>query len=203
MYNGIIKEKSNAVVAFGAAKPTFHDFDCHGRVPFAGSDFTKKLSDYRKGLQEENRQEFSARTDGVGLTHTFLRELKKFCDGFLPHRLRIEKRLWLTMDDEGRFLAKDIQSHKDRSATENTLLQYFCFLEVNRFWAEVRKAMGRTLQKPLFICALADNIDFRIDLTSLLTSASGLDRQVFLFARDENIAEKWESKTNKSRAAAE
>lgn len=103
MCNGIIKEKSNAVAAFGAEKPIFHDFDCHGRVPFAGSDFTKKLSDYRKGLQEENRQEFSARTDGVGLTHTFWRELKKFCDGFLPHRLRMEKRLWLTMDDEGRF----------------------------------------------------------------------------------------------------
>ena len=159
-------------------------------VPFAELDFTKKLSDYRQGLQEENRHIFSARTDGIGLTHTFRKVLKNFCDKFLPQQLRIEKRLWLTMDEENRFLAKDVLPRMDLSATEDTLLQYFCFLEVNRFWGEVQKAMGRTVQKPLFIGALADNIDFCIDLGSLLKSALGLDRQVFLFARDKNIAER-------------
>lgn len=159
-------------------------------VPFAELDFTKKLSDYRQGLQEENRHIFSARTHGIGLTHTFRKVLKNFCDKFLPQQLRIEKRLWLTMDEENRFLAKDVLPRMDLSATEDTLLQYFCFLEVNRFWGEVQKAMGRTVQKPLFIGALADNIDFCIDLGSLLKSALGLDRQVFLFARDKNIAER-------------
>lgn len=160
-------------------------------VPFAELDFTKKLSDYRQGLQEENRHIFSARTDGIGLTHTFRKVLKNFCDKFLPQPLRIEKRLWLTMDEKGRFLAaKDALPCMYLPATEDTLLQYFCFLEVNRFWGEVQKAMGRTVQKPLFIGALADNIDFCIDLGSLLKSALGLDRQVFLFARDKNIAER-------------
>lgn len=165
-------------------------YDYYSRyVPFAELDFTKKLADYRQGLQEENRQMFSARTDGIGLTHTFRKVLKNFCDKFLPQQLRIEKRLWLMMDDEGSFSAKDVSPRKDLSATEDTLLQYFCFLEVNRFWGEVQKAMGRTVQKPLFIGALADNIDFCIDLGSLLKSALGLDRQVFLFARDKNIVE--------------
>lgn len=159
-------------------------------VPFAELDFTKKLADYRQGLQEENRHIFSARTDGIGLTHTFRKTLKNFCDDFLPQQLRIEKRLCLTMDEKGHFLAKDALPRKDLSATENTLLQYFCFLEVNRFWGEVQNATGRTVQKPLFIGALADNIDFCIDLASLLEKASDLNRQVFVFTRDKNIAER-------------
>ena len=88
------------------------------------------------------------------------------------------------------FSAKDVQPRKDLSATEDTLLQYFCFLEINRFWGVVQNATGRTVQKPLFIGALADSIDFCIDLASLLMPAFGLGRQVFLFARDKNIAER-------------
>ena len=165
-------------------------YDYSRYVPFAELEKTKKLADYWSGLQEENRKEFSARTDGIGLTHTFRKVLKNFCDKFLPQQLRIEKRLWLTMDEEGCFSAKDVQPRKDLSATEDTLLQYFCFLEVNRFWGEVQKAMGRTVQKPLFIGALADTIDVCIDLGSLLGQALRLGRQVFLFTRDKNIEER-------------
>lgn len=168
-----------------------HDYNRY--VPFAELDFAKKLAEYRSGLQEENRKEFSARTNGIGLTHTFRKILKNFCDEFLPKQFRIEKRLWLTMDEEGCFSAKDVQPRKDLSATEDTLLQYFCFLEVNRFWGEVQKAMGRTVQKPLFIGALADKIDFCIDLASLLMPVLGLGRQVFLFTRDKRIGERLRS----------
>ena len=164
-------------------------YDHYSRyVSFAELDFTKKLADYRQGLQEENRQMFSAWTDGIGLTHTFRKVLKNFCDKFLPQPLRIEKRLWLTMDEKGRFLAtKDALPHMYLPATEGTLLQYFCFLEVNRFWGEVQKAMGRTVQKPLFISALADNIDFCIELDPLLEQVLRLDRQVFLFTAEKHI----------------
>ena len=61
-------------------------------VPFAELDYSKKLAEYRKALQEENRQEFSERTDGAGTTHTFRRELKRFCDGFLPQQIRARPR---------------------------------------------------------------------------------------------------------------
>lgn len=167
-------------------------YDHYSRyVSVAELDFTKKLADYRQCLQEENRQMFSAWTDGIGLTHTFRKVLKNFCDKFLPQPLRIEKRLWLTMDEEGRFLAtKDALPHMYLPATEDKLLRYFCFLEVNRFWGEVQKAMRRTVQKPLFIGALADNIDFCIDLGSLLKSALGLDRQVFVFTRNKNLEDR-------------
>lgn len=165
-------------------------YDYSRYVPFAELDFAKKLADYRQGLQEENRQMFSARTDGIGLTHTFRKVLKNFCDKFLPQQLRIEKRLWLTMDEEGCFSAKDVQPRKDLSATEDTLLQYFCFLEINRFWGEVQNAMGRTVQKPLFISALPDHIDLCVDLASLLEQTLELNRQVFLFTGDKHIGKR-------------
>ena len=162
-------------------------YDYYRYVPFAELDYSKKLAEYRKALQEESRKEFSARTNGIGLTHTFRKILKNFCDEFLPKQFRIEKRLWLTMDEEGCFSAKDVQPRKDLSATEDTLLQYFCFLEVNRFWGEVQKAMGRTVQKPLFISALVDNIDESICLSPLLAEALSLGKQVFLFTDDKKI----------------
>ena len=59
-------------------------YDYYRYVPFAELDYSKKLAEYRKSLQEENRQAFSERTDGAGTTQTFRRELKNFCYGFLP-----------------------------------------------------------------------------------------------------------------------
>lgn len=165
-------------------------YDYYRYVPFAELDFAKKLESYRQGLQEENRQEFSVRTDGIGLTHTFRKTLKNFCDEFLPQQFCIEKRLWLTMDEKGRLSAKDVLPREDLSATEDTLLQYFCFLEVNRFWGEVQRTMGRTVQKPLFISALPDHIDSCVDLSRLLKRALELNRQVFLFTGDRNIGER-------------
>ena len=165
-------------------------YDYYRYVPFAELDFAKKLADYYSGLREENRLRFSERTDRIGLTHTFRKTLKNFCDGFLSQQFRIEKQLWLTMNKKGCFSAKNVRRSKNLSVRENTLLQFFYFLEVNRFWKEVQKAMGRTVQKPLFISALADNIDCCIDLSTLLTHVFGRDIQVFLFARDKNITKR-------------
>lgn len=162
-------------------------YDYRRYIPFAELDYSKKLAEYRKALREEDRQNFSERTDGAGNTHTFRRELKKFCDAFLPRQIRLEKRLWLTMDEDGSFSVKDTMPRRDLSETEEVLLQYFCFLEVNRFWDDVQKTMGRTVKKPLFIGALTEHIDFCVDLTQLLEQTLEMNRQVFLFTGDKKI----------------
>lgn len=172
-------------------------YDYYRYVPFAELDYSKKLAEYRKALQEENRQEFSERTDGAGTTHTFRRELKKFCYGFLPRPIRIEKHLLLTMDEDGAFLAKDVQSRMDLSTTEEILFQYLCFSEVNRFWSEVRKIIGRTVKKPLFISALPDHIDLCVDFASLLEQTLELNRQVFLFTGDKDIKKRLDATKEK------
>lgn len=172
-------------------------YDYYRYVPFAELDYSKKLAEYRKALQEENRQEFSERTDGAGTTQTFRRELKKFCYGFLPQPIRIEKQLLLAMDEDGAFLTKDERPRMDLSATEEVLMQYLCFLEVNRFWGEVQKLMGRTAKKPLFISALPDHIDFCVDLTQLLEQTLELNRQVFLFTGDKDIKKRLDATKEK------
>ena len=172
-------------------------YDYYRYVPFVEPDYSQKLAEYRKALQEENRQEFSERTDGAGTTQTFRRELKNFCYGFLPQPIRIEKQLLLTLGEDGAFLAKDVRPRMDLSATEEVLMQYLCFLEVNRFWNEVQKLMGRTVKKPLFISALPDHIDFCVDLASLLERALELNRQVFLFTGDKDIKKRLDATKEK------
>ena len=172
-------------------------YDYYRYVPFAELDYSKKLAEYQKALQEENRQAFSERTDGAGTTQTFRRELKRFCYGFLPQPIRIEKQLLLTMDEEGSFLTKDERPRMDLSATEEVLMQYLCFLEVNRFWSEVRKIIGRTEKKPLFISALTDHIDYCVDLTQLLEQTLELNRQAFLFTGDKRIRERMKNVAEK------
>ena len=172
-------------------------YDYYRYVPFVEPDYSQKLAEYRKALQEENRQEFSERTDGAGTTQTFRRELKNFCYGFLPQPIRIEKQLLLTLGEDGAFLAKDVRPRMDLSATEEVLMQYLCFLEVNRFWNEVQKLMGRTAKKPLFISALPDHIDYCVDLASLLEQALELNRQVFLFTGDKDIKKRLDATKEK------
>ena len=167
-------------------------YDYYRYVPFAELDYSKKLAEYRKAWQGENGQEFDERTDGTGTTHTFRRELKRFCGGFLSRPLRAEKRLVLTMDQDGKFLAKkDVQPRTDLSATEEILFQYLCFLEINRFWSDVQKTKGCIAKKPLLIGSLlADATDVGISLFPLLEEALSLERQVFLFTGDENVEER-------------
>ena len=101
------------------------------------------------------------------------------------------------MDEDGSFLTKDVQPRMDLSATEEILFQYLCFLEVNRFWNEVRKIIGRTAKKPLFISALPDHIDFCVDLTQLLEQTLELNRQVFLFTGDRDIKKRLDAMKEK------
>ncbi len=160
---------------------------------YFGADEKERYSEtfarYIKAILEE-RKTFGERTDGAGLTNTFRRLLREHIKGFEPQPVRIEKRLYLTLDEAGNFIAKDAQPRKDLSATERTLLEYLSFLEVNRFWGEVHRAMGRTRERPLYILSLADGIDECIGLAPLLKKAAALGRQVFVFSRDMKIAER-------------
>lgn len=160
---------------------------------YFGADEKERYSEtfarYIKAILEE-RKTFGERTDGAGLTNTFRRLLREHIKGFEPQPVRIEKRLYLSLDEAGNFTARDAQPRKDLSATEQTLLEYLSFLEVNRFWGEVHREMGRMRERPLYILSLADGIDECIDLAPLLKKAAALGRQVFVFSRDKKIAER-------------
>ncbi len=151
--------------------------------------FSETFARYIKGIREE-REIFSERTDGAGFSSTFRRLLREHIRSFEPQPVRLQKRLYLTLDARGNFTARDAQPRRDLSTTERTLLEYLSFLEVNRFWNDVHLAMGRTDAHPLFVLSLADVIDECIDLAPLLKKAAALGRQVFVFSRDKKIAER-------------
>ena len=151
--------------------------------------FSETFARYIKGIREE-REVFSERTDGAGFSSTFRRLLREHIRSFEPQPVRLQKRLYLTLDARGNFTARDAQPRRDLSTTERTLLEYLSFLEVNRFWNDVHLAMGRTDAHPLFVLSLADVIDECIDLAPLLKKAAALGRQVFVFSRDKKIAER-------------
>lgn len=169
-----------------------------------GQPFSQTFARYLKAAAEEGAAfgermdgaAFGERTDGAGVTQTFRRLLRAQIKGFAPRPVCIQKQLYLTLDERGNFTAKDAQPRKDLSATERTLLEYMSFIEVNRFWGEVRRAMGRTGERPLFVLSLADSIDESIDLAPLFAEAASLGRQVFAFSRDENISARIRSAEN-------
>ena len=156
-------------------------------VPFVELDFSNKLEKYRKAMQGEDSQNFAARTDGISLTHTFRRELKRFFRDFLPRQICPEKQLRLILDRDGRFSAEGVRPRRDFNAMEEVLFQFSCFSEVNRFWGMVQKTMGRTLKKPLFITLLMDSLDQSVPLSPFLVRAVPSDRQAFIFTEDKNI----------------
>ena len=91
------------------------------------------------------------------------------------------------MDADGAFVAESGWAHcnVDRSrlaAADGVLFDYFCFLEINRFWGAVRRKTGSAVLKPLFVGSeLADMTDIGIDLSPVMSETLALGRQTFLF----------------------
>ena len=127
------------------------------------------------------------RTDGIGLTDTFRRELKKHCAGFLSRKIVSAKPIRLSMDDCGVLAAECVSPRDDLgrsllSVTAALMFDHFCFLEANRFWGAVRRKTGSAVLKPLFVGSeLADMTDIGIDLSPVMSETLALGRQTFLF----------------------
>lgn len=167
-------------------------YDYARYVPFKELEFSRKLAEYREAMRSEDRMSFAARTDGIGLTHTFRRELKKFYGEFLPREICSAKRLRLILNEDGVFSVKDVRLRSDLSRTEEVLFQFSCFLEVNRFWGEVQRTMGRTVNKPLYVTALVDNIDRGVAFSPFTAQLLSMGRQVFIFTADRGIGKRIE-----------
>lgn len=171
-------------------------------ISFKKSGFAKKIAEYKNEASGKNRREFEARTDGIGLTDTFRRELNEYCVGFLSKEIVSAKPIRLAMDADGAFVAESGWAHcnVDRSrlaAADGVLFDYFCFLEINRFWGAVRRMTGGTVPKPLFVGSdLADMTDIGTDLSPVMRETLALGRQTFLFtefASKKNVEKRFQS----------
>lgn len=163
-------------------------YDYRRYVPFARLDYTEKLSDYRKALGKEGATEFAARTGGVGVTPIFRRELENFCAGFSPRILNTRKELRQVMDGDGKFRVDAEHGRAGFGESDAVLLDYFSFLEVNRFWGRVRETAGGGKAKPLFVVSLLDRVETFADLSPAMRETRALGRQTFVFTSSQSRA---------------
>lgn len=147
-------------------------------------DFSGRLRSYRRATMGEGAETFVGRTGGLGVTRTFRRALRGFCDRFVPLRIPSEQEMWLKMDGEKRFYAEAMPPQHPDGCGE-AAFQYMCFLQTNSFWGEVRKGFGRGGAKPLLVCGLPE-CAAGSDLKQLLACAAPLGRQVFVFTAAED-----------------
>lgn len=162
-------------------------YDYFRYVPFEEHDFTKKLNEYFRYIHSGKLQEFLDRRHERCDEELFIHSLKNFCCQFKPVPLKHNKNIWLTMGNDGLFVAEDSGHVPVRiSAEEDVLLQYMCFLHTNRFWSEVRSGSGYTAKKPIIIRQFIGCSDYTAEVPQLLDSTLEFGRQVFVFDESKN-----------------
>ena len=138
---------------------------------------------YHTRLQQYLRhpQGFKARTtvpkDNVSLstTKTFRGYLHRFIRNFQPEPLLLGRDLWLHLEKNGRFslrLGKNGEEITDFSESDFYIFQYLCFLQVRRFWDDVRKCCGfPVVILPVFILDFSERLEKGVNFNALLQRA--------------------------------
>lgn len=112
---------------------------------------------------------------------------KEWLKGFKPLVISMDKHLYLSFDENYRFIPVKIEDGKQTvcnslSESDEAIFNYLCFLEVNRFEFAYEEYNGyNCAKKPLFIFNFAEYLDESADVVRLLKKATDLDCQIFLF----------------------
>ena len=112
---------------------------------------------------------------------------KGYLKGFVPRPINVDKDLYLSFDENYRFIPVVIQEGEERpfeglSESEELIFRYLCFLEVNNFCFAENAARGLDCaKKPLFIFNFLEYLDEGVNVAELLRRATVLGCQVFIF----------------------
>jgi hypothetical protein len=91
----------------------------------------------------------------LSTTKTFRHYLRRFICLFQPARLLPERDLWLHLDNNGRFFLRLGSTGEDItkvSESDNYIFQYWCFLQLRRFWNELREhSCVSAVKAPAFV----------------------------------------------------
>ena len=110
--------------------------------------------------------------------HVLLRER---IEKFTPVLFHTEKSLFMAMAQDGAFIPMKIKGvvaeRYDLSASDRTIFNYLCWLEVVKFLQEVAGLHGEELA-PLQISNFTEYLDEKVDVQELLKKAYELGRRV-------------------------
>lgn len=125
-------------------------------------------------------------TNGICLVRSFRAYLTEYIRKFKPQRLNPNKDYFINISETGEFFVyRENRKKVFLSAIEETLFDFFCFLNIIEFWEgfEAIKDLN-FIKKPIIITDLFERIDESIPKKHIINRLKKLDRQIFLIENE-------------------
>lgn len=152
---------------------------------FKRQDFPHKLFRYRDLLKYYPNGDFSAITNGYGITRSFRGFITDYIKHFKPIKLREDKDLFLKLSNDGEFNVGFINNNDKvfLSESENMLYHYLSFISIADFWSRAEKIRNlNRINKPLIVSRFLELLDDSIDVSDIVRRTNKIDRQVIMFS---------------------
>ena len=158
-------------------------FDCAARK--SGLRYSDFLSAYKK-------RDFDERNETLPLKQAkekpFCFLLNEYIANFKPREISARKNLYFDITPQGKFIAIKKAGYKsincDLSASEQTLFDFLCFIEINKFRQFVNGVKDFNYkEKPLILVNFPDFLDENFDYVSFL-KGQNLNRKIIIISDD-------------------
>lgn len=144
-----------------------------------------KYSDF---LSAYKRRDFDERNEALLLKQSkekpFRFLLNEYIAGFKPREISKRKNLYLDITPQGKFIAVKKAGYKsincNLSANEQTVFNFLCFMEINKFRQFVNSVKDfNYIEKPLILVNFPDFLDESFDYISFLARQK-LNRKIIV-----------------------
>lgn len=157
-------------------------FDCAARK--SGLRYSDLLSAYKRRDFDEQKDPLLLRQSKEKAFRVLLNE---YIIGFKSRQISERKNLYLDVTPQGKFIAIKKEGYKsincDLSASEQTLFNFLCFVEINKFRQFVNGVKDfNHKEKPLILVNFPDYLDENFDYVSFL-KRQNLNRKIILVGK--------------------
>lgn len=154
-------------------------FDCAARK--SRLKYSDLLSAYKRRDFDEQKEPLLLRQSKEKAFRALLNE---YIVGFKPRRISERKSLYFDVTPQGKFIAVKKSGDKsfrcDLSASEQTLFDFLCFIEINKFRQIVNSVKDFNYkEKPLILVNFPDFLDESFDYISFLRKQK-LNRKIII-----------------------
>lgn len=185
-----IKTDNSDKVAEALYESFYNPSDCFYRYDDVVFDCAARKSrlKYSDLLSAYKRRDFDERNEALLLKQSkekpFRFLLNEYIVGFKPREISKRKNLYLGITPQGKFIAIKKAGYKsinyDLSASEQTLFDFLCFVEINKFRQFVNGVKDfNHKEKPLILVNLPKYLDKNFDYISFLKQQN-LNRKIIL-----------------------
>lgn len=156
-------------------------FDCAARK--SGLKYSDLLSAYKRRDFDEQKESLLLRQSKEKAFRVLLNE---YIVGFKSRQISERKNLYLVVTPQGKFIAIKKAGYKsinyDLSASEQTLFDFMCFVEINKFRQFVNGVKDFNYkEKPLILVNFSDFLDESFDYISFLRKQK-LNRKIIILS---------------------